>query len=133
MATDKLILDGSMAYGTVLMVCSNGQTYTLDDFTVNRGHTLAQDFKSDGSPNRERITPTNPTFTAKMQLGTSTQVRPNAGCTFSVNVDANFGSETFKIFPVDYSSDNGAGNIRTVPVTGSKVLNTITLVAQATQ
>lgn len=115
-------LDGTMQYGTS-PVTINAVTYILNNISVDRPSTEAKDQNSVGSDQRRRVTATNPTLSAELQLATSSTTRPKFGDTFSVTLDSNYGSETWALDPVNYEADNGPGNIRVVKITAQKVIN----------
>lgn len=122
-----IINDGVTAYGTQAIACSNGQTYVVNNFTVTRNSVEATDNDANGKPQRLRKTQAIDTWTGELQIATSAQVRPNGGNTFSLTVDANYGSELFVFDFPDYASDNGPGNIRVIPAKGWKsITGTIT-------
>ncbi len=127
MAAPQIILDGTMAYGSV-SVTINGTAFILNNFTVTRPKTDASDFTALGAPNRQRTTHGRSTFTAECQLATSTTARPVFGETFSLTVDAAYGSETWVVDPSGFEMDNGPGNIRVASISGWKVITGITTV-----
>ncbi len=123
MPVAALILDGSMPYGSISITASNGVAYILEEFTVDRSSTKADDNNAVGSPQRRRATHDRSTFTAVMQLATSGTARPGFGDTFTVTVDSNYGAELFTFDPVPTTYTNDPGDIRKVRVTGWKVVS----------
>lgn len=118
-----IILDGVMPYGSISITASNGVAYILEEFTVDRTATNADDNNALGSPQRRRSTHERSTFTAIMQLATASTARPGFGDTFTVNVDANYGNELFTFDPVPTTLSNGPGDIRKVNVKGWKCIS----------
>lgn len=128
MAAPRIVIDGLAGYGTQLLTI-NGVTYTADTFQVQRPVEEAHDRDQLGRPARSRYTAALGTGTATLQAPSGTSGWPKFGDTFSITVDDNYGSETFVLMPVENDSDNETGNIRKMPITFKKVINSITTVA----
>jgi len=130
MAVPIITIDGAMPYGTQTILVSNGQTYTLDDFTVTRPVTKATDNKNTGAPNRRRSTAGWITWSGTIQCPSGTNLYPKFGDTFTLTLDDNYGAELFDFDPVNIVQSNDPGAVRKLPVTGNKVYNgSVTTVA----
>lgn len=127
MPVPRIVLDGTQAYGSVIITV-NANPFTINNFRVTRPATEAKDFKYQGDPNRLRKTVDVITFTGDLQLAASNTTYPQFGDTFTGTFDSNYGAETFCFDPPAFEMSNQAGQIRTVPVTGWRVLNSITVV-----
>lgn len=128
MASPTIILDGSQAYGSRVLTI-NSVAYIANSINIDRPVTEAEDFLAAGAPGRKRSTAQRATFTAELQLATSSTVYPARGMTFTDTFDSQFGAETFVIDVVPHQETNDAGAIRTLNVSGWKVINGITTVA----
>lgn len=118
-----IVIDGGMPYGTQIITASNGQSYTLDNFTVSRASTVATDNKNTGAPNRWRETAGFDTWSGTLQAPTTAAGYPKFGDTFSLTVDDNYGSELWTFSPVNYDASNDPSQIRKINVSGRKVYN----------
>ena len=127
MAVPKIILDGTQAYGTRTLTIG-GVAYKVNNISVTRPSTEAEDENTDGTPNRRRETRGRATLTGELQLATSSTAYPKFGDTFSATFDAQYGSETFVLKPVPYGETNAAGDIRVVAIEATEVINSITVV-----
>ena len=122
MAVPRILLDGSMAYGSRIITVS-GVAYTMESFTVEPSTDMAEDKNSDGTPNRVRKTRGLRKWSGTLQLATNTTARPIFGNTFTTQYDPAYGSETYVFDDVPYEEDNQPNAIRTVKVTGHIALN----------
>ena len=128
MPVPKIVLDGSMPYGSRILTI-NAVTYKVNSLTIPRATATAEDNDEAGNPNRKRWTATRHVLTAELQLATGSTVYPQFGNTFSGTFDSNYGSENYVIVAADYEETNDPGAIRTVSITAEQVINTITTVA----
>ncbi len=126
MASPSYYTDGSPGFGTSTVTIS-GTTYVAENITINRPVAEAEDFTLTGSPSRKRVTALRANGTMTLQVDSST-TRPQMGQTFSLNVDANFGAETFVLKEVGVEQSNDAGTLRKIPVTFDKVVSSISVV-----
>ena len=119
--------DGTMPFGTSA-VTINAVDYVVNSFTPDRPVSEVTDHTGVGVPSRARVVMGHAGFSAELQLATSATAFPKPGDTFSYTVDSNFGSETWVIHnaTADFSSD--PGTIRTLKVTGKKLLSSVTVV-----
>ena len=124
MAAALRVLDGTQAYGTpVITTVTAAVAYQLNNISISRPVTEAKDYDENGMPGRARYTGDVAELTAECQLATSSTTPPVFGDTFTLTVDAAYGSETWIIMPSDYSATNGAGDIRVVPLRARKSIN----------
>lgn len=124
MSAPSFILDGAQVYGTTgLNAVINGVTYQLNNINVTRPYTKAMDRTPAGKPQRQRFTSDVATMTAEAQLATGTTAYPQAGTTFTLTVDSNYGSETWIVMPQEFTASNGEGDIRVVPLKCEKAIN----------
>jgi hypothetical protein len=124
MASPRIVIDGTQAYGTIVTtITPPGTNFTIEEFKVNRGKIEAKDQTNIGAPNRYRSTVDVFKWTGTLQLATAATTYPQHGSTFANAFDSNFGSETYALDPVDYEQSNQAGQIRKIPVSGWVVLN----------
>lgn len=114
------LTDGNTPIGTPLVVI-DGTTYELDNINIDRGEDIVTGLDRIGKPNRERITEAVPTLTADLQMATENTPFPAFGQTFTLNVDPNYGNETWKVLPQNYTADNTG--LRTIPLRARKVIN----------
>ena len=117
-----------MAYGSRILTI-NSVAYKVNSITISRPVTEAEDSGIVGEPGRKRSTAQRATFTAELQLGTGSTAYPPRGKTFTDTFDSQFGAETFVVDVVEPAETNDAGAIRTLNVTGWKVLFGITTVS----
>lgn len=117
-----------MAYGTQAITI-NSVTYIVNNFNVSRSADEVVDTNAVGTPTRARATETLASFTAELQLATSSTAYPKFGQTFALTVDANYGSETWRLDPVNHSETREAGDIRVLNISGKKAIGTITTVS----
>ena len=127
MPAPRIVLDGSMPYGTRVLTI-NAVSYKANDINIARPITTAEDNNIDGTPNRARYTAQRYQLTANLQLATSATARPAPGQTFSDTFDPTYGVETFVITEAPYVEDNEPGNIRTVAITAMQVVNKISVI-----
>jgi hypothetical protein len=125
MAAPSLVLDGSMPYGTPNSgsITIDGTSYILENINISRGNSEAMSRNGIGKPNRQRFTADVPELTATLQLATSSTAYPEFGKTFTLTVDAAYGSETWIVLPQDFEATNSEGEIRTAPLKAKKALN----------
>ncbi len=133
MASPLAYLDGTQAYGVTIgtsgVLTIGGVAYKVNNFTPDRPVQAAQDYNPNGSPNRQRVTADFATFTAELQLATSSTAPPTMGMTFTATIDSNFGAELWAIDTVTPAQTNETGAIRVAQITGRKVYNgSVTLV-----
>ena len=109
-------------------VTINAVVYIVNSFTPDRPTSDVVDHTGVGVPSRRRVVMGQATFSAELQLATASTAFPKPGDTFSYTVDSNFGSETWVVDSAmaDFSSD--PGNIRSLKVTGKKLLSSVTVV-----
>jgi len=135
MPENVLVLDGTMAYGTPNsgVITIDSIVYILENVNVDRGVSNAMTRDGRGVPNRQRFTADVPTLTADLQLATSSTAYPAFGETFTITVDAHYGSETFIVQPQAFVATNGEGDIRIAPLKATKAINpsAVTVVAAA--
>ena len=117
-----------MPYGSRILTI-NSVAYKVNTITIDRPVTEAEDNLETGNPGRKRSTAQRATFTAELQLATSSTVYPARGQTFTDTFDSQFGAETFVVDVVTANESNDPGAIRTLNVSGWKVLYGITTVA----
>lgn len=127
MAVPKIVLDGTMAYGSRVLTI-NSVAYIVNNIQITRPSTEAEDEKQDGTPGRRRETRGRAEFSGELQLAASNTAYPKFGDTFSATFDAQYGAETFALQPVPYGETNAAGDIRVVNITAKEVVNSITVV-----
>jgi hypothetical protein len=128
MPVSNIVLDGTMAYGSRTVTCSNGVTYVANNIQITRGKDEVVDTGVTGIPTRARATETLATISCELQLEAANTAYPKFGQTFSATFDANYGSETFRIDPVNHTETREAGDIRVLNITGVKTIGTITTV-----
>jgi len=127
MPVPNIVLDGSMPYGSRTLTI-NAVTYKVNSLDIDRPTATAEDNNTDGSPNRARWTAQRSTLAAELQLATGSTAYPQFGQTFTDTFDSNYGAETFVVTAAAYSESNDPGEIRTVSITASEVINSITTV-----
>ena len=132
MSVPRTVIDGSVAYGVILngtgIVTIGGTIYKVNNFKPNRAVTKAQQFNPDGTVGAWKGTAGFDTATGELQLGSNNINYPAFGQTFTCTCDSNYGSETWVIEPVSVEQSQAPGTIRVVPITCSKVYNSITTV-----
>ena len=128
MPVPSSFLDGEMPYGTT-PVTIDGETYIVKSFVPDNPVAEVVDENSTGGDSRARVVRKQRGFSAELQLATSSTVYPQFGDTFTYVTDANYGTETWVVHTATAPRSNGAGDIRTVSVTGKSVINSITTVA----
>lgn len=129
MAAPSIAVDGSQKYGS-FDVTINGVAFTLNNITIDRPFTKAMDRTASGKPQRQRWTADVATMTAEAQYASSSTNPSIFGQTFSLTVDAAYGSELWCVMPQNFAADNGEGNIRVMPLRAEKVINgSVTTVA----
>lgn len=130
---NTIVLDGTQAYGTPNSgtITINGVAYILENVNVDRPESKALSRDGSGRPNRQRFTADVATLTADLQLATSSTAYPGFGTTFTLTVDANYGSETWIVMPQNFVATHGEGDIRIAPLRATKAINpgSITTVA----
>ena len=135
MAENVLVLDGTMAYGTPNsgVITIDSIVYILENINVDRGASNAMTRDGRGVPNRNRFTADVPTVTADLQLATASTAYPEFGKTFTLTVDAHYGSETWIVMPQAFVATNGEGDTRIAPLKATGAINpsAITVVAAA--
>lgn len=123
MAVPISVIDGAHSYGTQLITFSASGAYIADNFTINRGVSVAQDRTRTGAPQRQRMTADFDTFSATLQAPSGSAGWPQFGETFTLTCDDKYGAELFVIDPPQVEYNNDATAIRKIPVTGHKVYN----------
>lgn len=118
----RIVADGTQVYGT-FAVSIGGNSYIIENLTVNRNTVKVTDQTTSGLPNRHRETADVFEWTGTLQMTVAAQY-PIFGQTFVLTVDNNYGAETFCCRPPTTQLENQAGAIRKIPFTGWIVLNT---------
>ena len=116
-----------MAYGSTA-VTIDSQAYIVNSWSVDRPVDEVVDKGSTGLPARARATAQQAGFNAELQLESGSTAFPQFGDTFTYTCDSNYGSETWVVHTVVPNISNDSGAIRTITVTGKKVLSGITTV-----
>jgi hypothetical protein len=127
MPVPSSFLDGEMPYGTT-PVTINSIVYIVKSFSPDRPVSEVVDENSVGGDSRARVVRKQSGFTAELQLATTSTAYPKFGDTFSYTVDSNYGAESWVVHSAIPGLSNGAGDIRTLSVTGKSVLVGITTV-----
>jgi|DEB3_MinimDraft_2_1074329.scaffolds.fasta_scaffold04937_4 hypothetical protein len=115
-------IDGSQAYGSA-SITIDSVAYIVNSFNVTRPTTEAIDYDVNGLPARRRSTLGLAEFSAELQLAASNTAHPQHGDTFTYEVDPNFASELWVVDSCVPNISNDAGAMRTLSVTGKKVIN----------
>lgn len=127
MPVPNIVIDGAMAYGSTA-VTIDSQSYIVNSWSVDRPVDEVVDKGSTGLPVRARATAQQAGFNAELQLESGSTPFPQLGDTFTYTCDSNYGSETWVVHTVVPNISNDSGAIRTITVTGKKVLSGITTV-----
>lgn len=122
MSVPKIVLDGSMPYGS-RAITVNGTVYKMNNLSVTPTIETAQDVNTDGTPGRIRKTRGVRNWSGELQLASSSTARPMMGDTFTAQYDSNYGTETFVFDDVPHEEDNSATSIRVLKVSGHILLN----------
>lgn len=127
MPVPSITLDGTMAYGVTVgasgVVTINSIAYKINSVTPTRAVDTAEDRDPDGSPNRARYTAGFDEVDMEAQLATSSTAVPQFGQTFSMTLDANYGSETWIVMPNSAAQSNDPGEIRVASFRARKAQN----------
>lgn len=122
MSVPSIVLDGAAPYGSRIITI-NSVPYKVNNIRIARPVSEANDRDTDGSPGRNRYTEGVATLTGEVQLATGSTAYPKFGDTFPLNVDPNYGSETWIVFSAEYAEDNEDTSIRVAPITCRKASN----------
>ena len=118
-----IVLDGGQAYGA-RVVTINSIAYNAEKIVIQRPVQEADDKLTTGVPGRKRATIDVAKLTMTLQLAASTTARPSFGQVYTDTFDsANYGAESFILYPPPYDESNAAGEIRKIEVTGWKAIN----------
>ena len=133
MAVPRITVDGAQAYGVIVgssgVITINAIVYKVNNVSINRASQEAKDYVPDGGPGRRRVTADFDSGTMELQLATGSTAYPKFGDQFTMQVDSNYGTETWYCLPVNVPQDNSAGAIRVIPLEFNKAYNTVSTVA----
>lgn len=125
------VIDGvGVGYGSALLTFSTSGAYIAENITINRPVQIATDRKTDGEPNRQRITADFITGSATLQAPAGTAGWPVFGEYFTLTTDDNYGAEIFFLMPPEVQYTNDATALRKIPITFRRK-NTTTLTSVA--
>jgi hypothetical protein len=127
MPANPIIQDGAQPYGATAITI-NTIVFPVNTFTPNRPMTEVVGLDANGLPYRKRHTAGVMTASAEVQIPASNTALPQRGETFTYTCDDNYGSETWVIIEATPNITNDPGDIRTLSLSCSEVLDTITVV-----
>jgi len=120
MAVPRISQDGAQAYGVTIgssgVVTINGIAYKVNSVTPTRNVETARDKLPDGGNGRQRWTADFDEADMELQLATSSTAPPQFGQTFSMTLDANYGSELWNVMPNSPEQTNDPGAIRVAQI-----------------
>lgn len=121
MPVPQIVADGTQLYGSPTITI-NGQAYKTNSFAVTRAVSEANDRLTNGAPGRARYTKGVDTVAMEVQLTPGIPF-PKFGDTFTLTIDANYGSEAWIIMPLDQNLNNSDTEIRVGTFNARKAIN----------